>query len=186
MNFRNGNRKLGKDTLIFNMTSATDCPSFQLNMCQMFDTSRCYAYRAENQFPNVLAFRRKQAQSWRQSNPETIVIAILDSIRRKQTPIHFIRFSESGDFRSQVDVDKMSHIASMLPWLTFYGYSSRQDLSFKSVPENMTVNGSGFMIHNQFDAVHEYTGKHIKCLGNCRECNTCKGRRGVKIENLLH
>jgi len=186
MRFSVGNRKLGKDTLILNMTSATDCVSKRLGLCQLASCKKCYAYRAEVLFPNVLAFRRKQAQCWRQSKAKTIAMDILDTVRRKQSPIKFVRFSESGDFRSQADISKLAEIASMLPHLSFFGYTARKDLDFGGVPSNMAVNGSGFMIHNQFRAVNKFSGDYIQCYANCRECNICKGRRGVKIENLMH
>jgi len=66
MKFKRGNKKLGKDTLIFNMTSATNCPSKRLGLCQLKGRceSKCYALRAEKRFPAVLEYREEQAGDW--------------------------------------------------------------------------------------------------------------------------
>ena len=38
---RNGNSKIGKDTFILNITSATDCPTKKLGLCKI--PKLCYA-----------------------------------------------------------------------------------------------------------------------------------------------
>lgn len=50
---------------------------------------------------------------------------------------------------------------------------------------NITVNGSGFMLHNQFNAVEKVTSKNV-CPGNCRICNKCKERRGQTVQIKYH
>ena len=57
-----GNKKIGNDTLIFNMGSATDCPSKKLGLCRHCD--KCYALKAERQYPQVRPFRDRQADYW--------------------------------------------------------------------------------------------------------------------------
>jgi len=54
-----------------------------------------------------------------------------------------LRFSESGDFRTQKDVDKASAIADLLD-VPVWTYTARRDLDFTNLPANFTVNGSGY------------------------------------------
>jgi hypothetical protein len=189
MDYSNGNIKIGRDTIIVNMTSATDCPSAKLGLCKVVANGKmwnCYAYRPEKFRPDCLDFRRRQTTQWDIETVEAIAKqfnAIIHSLRRK-TQIKWLRFSEAGDFRSQDDIDKMSKLADLLD-VPVYGYTARDDLDYSQVSHNMTVNGSGFMVHNEFKAVPKVTSK-IHCQGDCRHCHICKLRRGVNIEVGIH
>lgn len=180
----NGNRKIGKDTLILNMTSATDCPAKEF--CQLADTSKCYALKAERLYPRVLPYRRNQTLQWDSMRSIDIANEIVAIAKRKKTPIKYLRFSEAGDFRDQWDVLKMHFVASYLlaHGIKTYGYSARRDLDFSYVA--FTVTGSGFMVDNQFVAVKEYSQGAIKCQGDCRTCNMCKLAIGITIEAKIH
>ncbi|MHA2431538.1 MAG: GP88 family protein [Promethearchaeota archaeon] len=184
----NGNKKIGKDTFIFNITPAKDCPSAKKGLCG--HASKCYALKAEKQYPACYPFRKRQAKYWQNTPYETIALDIDKAINKKRKPIKYLRLNESGDFKSQSDINKLKHIAGLLkifqPELKIYTYSARQDLYFDDLPENVTVNGSGFMVHNEFKAVHEYTGKALKCAGDCKTCGICKTRHGNKTEVLFH
>ena len=137
-----GNSKLGTDTLIFNMCSALDCPSRKLGLCQLKNPSHCYARKAEYLYPQVLPYRNRQAKLWQGS-----ILPIIDNIRKaiKKYPyIRFFRFNESGDFGNQNEVEKLKCLAMSFPAIKFYGYTARKDLSFKSLPKNLCVNGSNW------------------------------------------
>ena len=181
----NGNSKIGKDTLILNITSATDCPSKKLGLCKHAD--KCYAMKAERQYKQVLPFRREQTMQWDRG-----VYNIYDEIIKMpkviKGNIKYLRFSESGDFRSQEDINNMSLLAEWLKErnIYIYGYTARKDLDFSNVSDNMTVNGSGFMLHNEFKAVYEYSNNALQCLGDCKICNRCKYRTGKTIEVKYH
>jgi hypothetical protein len=60
-----GNHKLPKSTAIFNMASATDCPSLKLGLCSAVDENGklfCYAKKSEAGYrPDVLPYRRKKS-----------------------------------------------------------------------------------------------------------------------------
>ena len=181
----NGNKKIGKDTLIINMNSATDCPSHELGLCSIEGT-KCYALKSERCYPEVLPYRRDQAMYWGTHSSSEIARDLQDVLSRKRKPIDYIRFSEAGDFERQWDVDKMKDIASRVPEVKFYGYTARKDLSFVGLPDNMVVNGSGFMVSNMFTAVKQVAEREVQCPGDCRECNLCKGARGLDIKVLYH
>ena len=185
--FTNGNRKIGKDTLIFNMNSAMDCPSEKLGLCEL--ASKCYAKKAERIYPNVLPFRRRQEQAWKSTTAKEFAESFLSIVKSKKTKIKYFRFSESGDFDTQADVTKMVKVAKILEknGIATYGYTARKDLNFRALRKVATVQGSGFMASNQFFPVSEFTGENPKCNGSdCSICKLCKVPMGKKIEVLIH
>jgi len=179
MEYSRGNKKIGRDTAIINFTSALECPSRRRGLCRVCQI--CYARKAERQYPAVLPYRRRQARQWQAQGIERIARE-LPALGR----IKYVRFSEAGDFSGQRDVEKLGALARIRPDLVFYGYTARRDLDFRDLPANVVVNGSAFPVHNTFTAVPAYTPGAIKCQGNCRRCNLCKARRGIKIEVLNH
>lgn len=173
-----GNRKLPRTTAIFNITPAMQCPSDKLGLCQL--SHICYAKQAEKQYPNCLPYRTRQTIVWDSTTPENFV----QSIAKKTK---YLRISEAGDFRSQSDVDKLSTIAELLKGrIKVYCYTARQDLSFDNVSTNLTVNGSGFMVHNNFIAVKVLNDSDTNCIGNCKKCNLCTTRKGLNIHVKIH
>ena len=134
--------------MIYNMDSAHDCISKRMGLCQLLERADdiCYAMRDEKHYPNALLYRRKQAQYWRNHTARQLAdefITILERKRKQQ--IRFLRFNESGDFRSQRDVRKLSEIARMLkPYrIRVYGYTARRDLDYSRVSDNLIVQGFG-------------------------------------------
>ena len=184
MPVRFGNKKLGTDTCIFNMTTALLCPSYLNGFCKI--RGLCYALHAELIFPDPLAFRMEQSRVWKSETAMSIASSLIRQINKRRTKTKFIRFSEAGDFNTQDDVNKLSRIAELMPEHRFYGYSNRPDLDFSVMPENVSVNGHGFMADNQINVVAEPTGEHYLCPGNCRKCNACKFSKGSIIEIQEH
>lgn len=180
-NYTIGNKKLGKDTLIFNMGPASNCPSKALGLCQV-PAGLCYALKAERLYPQCLPFRKAQARYWKRSCPEKIARDIREALK-KHKAIKYIRVNESGDFYSQKDVEKLFFIAAWVPDVTFYIYTARRDLDFRQPrPGNLVINGSGFMVDNNF--CYEAKNVRLTCPGDCRICNLCKRPSGniIRIE----
>ena len=167
------------------MNSATDCPSKKLGLCNIED-DKCYAMKAERCYPQVLPYRRAQEEYWDNHTSAEIARDLGDIINNKKHRIDYIRFSEAGDFKTQRDVTKLKGIARRINNLKFYGYTARRDLTYRSIPSNMIVNGSGFNVSNSFTAVERILEEHTSCPGNCRECNLCKRARGIDIKVLYH
>jgi len=191
MRMSRGNIKLGDDTLVLNITSAKDCPSERLGLCNI--CAICYAKKAERQYPTVLPFRRMQAVEFDAESAEVIANGVRAEVVRsrsarcKKTPIKFLRFSESGDFKNQWDVNKLSRVAELLRGVVVvYGYTARRDLRFTGLSKNMVVNGSGFMVDNMFSPVKKHTKTNYNCAGDCRGCGLCKTNSHKTIEVLLH
>jgi hypothetical protein len=174
-----GNHKIGKDTLIFNMGPAIACPALNLRMCQV-PPKKCYALKAERQYPQVLPFRRAQARYWLNNDADVIACDIISALTRHKK-IKYIRVNESGDFYSQVDVNKLIKIA-LITGVMFYVYTARKDLDFSDRPDNLIINGSGFMVDNNF--CYEAKKARLVCPGNCRICNLCKraGHKLIKVK----
>ena len=189
LNVSNGNMKIGKDTIIYNITSALDCKSEKLGLCK--HPKICYAKKNERRFPKVLKYRRVQEKQWDWLSSVEFANKLIEYINSKKHTIKYFRFNESGDFRNQKDVTKLFLIAKMLfdyKKIITYGYTSRCDLDFSNAPNGCTINGSDFMIHNNFEVVEKRQGVQYgnPCLGNCRICSKCKFRLGKNIQAIKH
>lgn len=199
-----GNSKLPKTTMIINITSAHDCPSRRMGMCQLdkcgIGSKKCYALNTERFRSNTLVFRRRQTKWWNQTVQQCVdsFYAMLRKTRRKITAV---RVGEAGDLRSAKDLEVIVRLA----WLTrllkmdlkWYLYTARKDLVtsyiLDKLPPNITINGSGWMAHNEFRAVA--TGaeppkpdgrKQVWCEGDCTKCQLCLKPRGIQILARQH
>lgn len=68
---KRGNLKIGKDTLIFNMGSAEDCPSLKNGYCKV--GHRCYALKDEKIYPDCKPYRDRQATYWLNTQTKQII-----------------------------------------------------------------------------------------------------------------
>jgi len=96
-------------------------------------------------YPSVLPYRKRQEEYW-ETNDIVKIIDDFDSVIRPiRYELRFLRLNESGDFKTQDDVDKADVLASVLYQrykLITYAYSARRDLSFKFL-NSLRVMGSG-------------------------------------------
>lgn len=177
-----GNIKIPSSTAIFNMSSATDCPSKKLGLCKACEQGvKCYAEKSEYSYrPDVLPYRRKQEIFWKGITSHEFVYQFLLINALKENPFDKIRFNESGDFHTQTCVDKLEAIATMLKrfGIVCYCYTSRSDLDFSKV-RNLVVSGSGFTkegITNQFKIVKDLKDRPKGfgiCAMDCHKCSRC-------------
>jgi hypothetical protein len=192
-----GNLKIGKDTLIINMGSATECASKKAGLCDI----DCYALKSENMYKNVLPFRQRQEEYWLTNDAFTIAEDLSKELSRNyKTKIKYIRVNEAGDFHSFECIEKLIQVAEMLPDYKFYTYTHRSDLvddnTHKLLPKNLTINTSDFKVAglNSFNArildfkirsykkqaneiretLKEMTGSNLICNGDCSKCSLCK------------
>lgn len=198
-----GNLKIGKDTLIFNMGSATNCPSKRAGLCNI----DCYAMKSERQYKAVLPYRTMQEKYWLTNDAFTISEDIQKAFNRKlKVKLKYVRVNEAGDFHSMDCVNKLIQIAEMLPEIQFYTYTHRSDLISDNmyVPSNLVINTSNFSRKgfNQFKAIPEIKVKSMKeiqqkwdeikefadlaCIGDCSICGYCKKSHGKVIGVPLH
>ena len=206
-----GNRKIGKDTLIFNMGSATDCPSASKGLCDLLKSGKCYAYKSENLYKEVLPYRREQEKYWLSTDPFTIAEDIARVFaRRKRDPLRYVRVNESGDFHTSGCVKKLIQIAETLPEISFYTYTHRKDLirSGMKFPKNLIINCSNFhrkgmncysieprvrvkSLKAEFlrarQQIRDLRGRlSATCPGDCTKCTLCKVPHGNTVWVPLH
>lgn len=149
-----GNNKIGLDTLILNMGSATSCPSKALGLCKL--GNKCYALKAERLYKDCLPYRTRQAHYWLNNDGDKIIEdfeGLLTSRRTKvdgvlvvlRAVIKYIRLNESGDFYTQECITKAEQIAKYF-WQNYkiqvYTYTARADLDYENV-RYLLVKGSG-------------------------------------------
>ena len=195
----NGNKKIGKDTLIFNIGTATNCLNRKLGICTI---KNCYALKAEKQYPQVLPYRERQEKYFKNTSYIDILFNLKDILSSKRKPIKYIRINESGDFKSQKEIDKIYKMAEHFKEIVFYFYTkSFSYLDFnKNKPKNVRVIYSynnyfeyiqykevkqkAFIFINKIMDIKEIQ-KNIKgsviCKGNCRTCNYCKVTKPLKV-----
>jgi hypothetical protein len=161
-----GNNKVAKNTGIFNMNSATDCPNADSDENNMTATGvcqvpwkSCYAHKAENVYPDALKKRRLQEYLWDCINPEIMADALLRVKSRKRSAFKHLRVSESGDFRHNGDIKAWDKIAERLDGeINVYTYSASHKLSAWNTVEHFTVNQSNSLASygdREFNAVPE-------------------------------
>jgi hypothetical protein len=144
-----GNNKIAKNTGIFNMNSATDCPNAnstendqtETGVCQV-PWEDCYAHKAENIYPNALKKRRLQEFLWDSVDAVTFARALIRVKERKRSPFEYLRLSESGDFRHESDIIKADRIAQIVSdEIQVYTYSASHKLDWSDA-KHFVVNQS--------------------------------------------
>ena len=176
-----GNSKLKGPVMIYNMGPSLLCPTDALAMCPYgpkHGDNSCYAARPERMYKQVLPYRMRQMDWWKNHfDPFSFVYAL-----RKKTK--YFRFSEAGDFEGQKDVEKMTLVCDALRSndITCYGYSGRYDLDFTTLNEvaNVAISGKklkGCSVTGVLEKGDEMPtkGKWHVCPGkNCLvECFAC-------------
>jgi hypothetical protein len=182
------------------MGPAATCPAKELGMCKL--GNRCYAAKAERLYKNVLPYRTRQYNYWRESTANGIAAHFSMVLYRIRVPIRYLRFNEAGDFFTQDDVRKLSLVAEYLKRehdITTYGYTAREDLNFENV--HFLVKGSSHdsgnngktivmkkhMISDHFSTLNTRERKTWKvCPMSCKECDICKTYTKQNIIFPLH
>jgi hypothetical protein len=214
MEIKAGNLKIGADTLIFNLGSATHCPSGMTGQCDLFRTKKCYAMKAELQYPDVLPYRERQKAYWYSTSTADILEHLKKEFSRKRkVPIKFLRWNEAGDVATDEDLIRMVEIAEAFPSVVFYTYTHNQ-VAFDAflskgvaIPKNLVFNLSNFTRpgFNTFQVDGGFSVKSLKkewqayradavkrfghrrtCIGDCSKCSLCKVSHGKEILVPLH
>lgn len=130
--FKIGNIKLDKSILIFNITSAENCPARKLGLCSV--EKICYARSPEKLWPNVLKYRKRQAEYW-DSHSWIEIYHDIKAILKNRPYIKYFRLNEAGDFKNQEDVIKADCVAACLTshGIKTYAYTARHDLDFSNI-----------------------------------------------------
>lgn len=191
-----GNKKLPSTIWIFNAGSSRNCPSRKLGLCQI--EKKCYADKAEVQYPATFPYRERQEKITKEIKASVFAQAVIDAKARARNKNISFRYNESGDFRNQKQADWFTKVCKELQknGIPCYGYTARTDLNLSELAKVSTVNCSNTKHNygklrkakkiNRFKAVKKYTGKNLKCAGNCRKCSLCQKMKGKTIEVEIH
>ena len=134
---------------------------------------------------------------WRMNDAKTVAQFYIysiqaQSLKHPEAPINLVRFQEVGDFRTQEDVTKMVEVSNLIYdalGINSYTYTHNRDLDYSQDRPHLTINGSGFMIDNQFTVVspaeyERYVEEHdcFQCPQKCKMCNSiCSLKLGIEI-----
>lgn len=85
-----GNRKIGTNTMIFNMCSAYSCPNRISGLCLV--CKHCYALKAEKLYPEVLPYRIRQEKYWNNTDINTIIDDFCNFVSHKYIKVEYFRY----------------------------------------------------------------------------------------------
>ena len=191
MEYSLGNSKLPTTTMIFNMSSAGNCP--MKSECKFGQDTSCYALKAERQYPACFPYRERQSAYW-YSNSVNQIISDIQTALKRHKKVNAIRFNESGDMKDIADFRKLNKIANSVS-VPVYTYTQNREviskITKKDVSENLSINISfpnskkGFNTYC-LDTDYSKNQKFVLCVGSCKRCNLCVKSRGLKIATKLH
>ena len=187
-----GNKKLPKDTLIFNLPARITCPG-RTSFCE----DKCYALKAERMYKQVLPARKSNFDASRLPSfvPDMQALLLKQSRRFNRVRVH-----ESGDFYNQRYLDSWFLIAKTFPEKTFYAYTKSIHLNYSGKPDN-------FVLIASFDAstrpqdrlTYESKRRYFantftiidkkapaSCVQDCTICNACWKSKGKNITVNQH
>ena len=187
-----GNKKLPKDTLIFNIPAVNTCPG-KTEFC----ASKCYAVKAERLYPQVLPARKHNLKL---SLSPDFVSLMIGTIAKYQKKIKQIRIHEAGDFYSQAYLDSWFLIAKEFPGIVFYAYTKSFHLEFSAKPSNFVLIASfdqsttekAYALYqfrqkyfdNTFRIVQK--GASANCIQDCTKCHLCWSAKGLNLTVNVH
>lgn len=194
-----GNKKVPETTAIVNTTSWFLCPGRLKGFCELNEV--CYDKYREV-MGSVCKSRLNHDLWWRTNDAQTIADFYIVSIKARNLKkpnqqVNLVRFQEVGDFRHIEDLNKMIDVSNIIfdeIGINSYTYTHNRDLPYNILKRpHLTINGSGFMIDNQFTVVppsdfERYAEEHdcYKCPQKCELCNSiCSLKLGIEIVEVL-
>jgi len=96
--------------------------------------NNCYAKKAERMYKNT---RLSRARNLNDSKRKDFVPKMSGLIKKKKSK--YIRIHESGDFYSQIYLDKWFEICRKFPKKRFLAYTQMYNLDWSNKPENLIV-----------------------------------------------
>ena len=187
-----GNAKLPKSTAIINLGTWFNCSGRKEKFCDLHEV--CYAKSPEVRFKERIRDRLEQEIFWRSLRAEWIANTIVNAIREYENKtnikVKLIRWNEVGEIRNHNDFSKIiicSDIIYKRLGIKSYVYTHNNKLDYSNYyGDYLTMNGSGFMIDNQYNVVKNKSEKlknsnliNIKnCICDCTRCSLCSEKNG--------
>ena len=199
LTFSLGNNKIGADTLCINVSTALNCPSDILGLCN--NCKICYAKSHnkryfKNTVPknliNQIIFNKVvTGDITAEDVADNLIKAVKKGTTKKQFKnLLFLRLNVEGDIADNTvlsAVDKvMGIIVDRLSLLCCYSYSHNRFLDFNKA-DNIVFNTSDFKKDNikSCQVIYEITAEVrqkilnkevILCNGDCNNCSYCKNK----------
>lgn len=187
-----GNKKIPKTTAIYNIGTWFLCEGRLKGFCELHEV--CYA-KCREIMGSTIKSRLNNYYFWKTNDAKTIAMFIVYSVKAesmKGDKINLLRFNEVGEFENQEDLVKMRDISNIVYEQTgvkSYTYTHNRDLDFNIDRPHLTINGSGFIIDNQFTVISpseykRYVESHncFACPQKCEMCNSiCSQKLGIEI-----
>jgi len=113
----------------FSLPTTHSCPGATLT-CMNW----CYAKKAEKSYPKVLPCRIRNLNDSKREDFKDKMISLIS-----KTNSNYIRIHESGDFYSQIYLDKWIDICKNFPEKTFLAYTQCYKLDYSKKPDNLII-----------------------------------------------
>lgn len=194
-----GNAKLPKTTCIVNLGTWFNCAGRKEKFCELCE--KCYDKSPEVRFKERTKDRLEQEIYWRATDADTFASKLINKIEKHNEKtkykINLIRWAEVGEIRNQEDLEKIIEVSNeVFKYLGIksYIYTHNKNLNFDIDRPNLTINGSGFMVDNEYRVVknkeQEYNNlsdlsNKRECVCDCTQCSYCSKKDSfVLIEEL--
>lgn len=201
-----GNAKLPETTCIVNLGTWFNCPGRKEGFCEI--CTECYDKQIEVRFKERTKDRLEHEIFWRSVDAETFAMELIKKIlqhdnkgnNNRNNPIiktKLIRWSEVGDIRNQKDLEKIIEVSNIVYntiGIKSYIYTHNKNLNFDIEKPYLTINGSGFMVDNEYRVVKNREDEYIglsdiaikrDCVCDCTRCSYCSEKENrILIEEL--
>lgn len=197
-----GNAKLPKTTAIINLGSWFNCPGRKDGFCELCKV--CYDKYPEVMYKERIRSRIENEIYWRGLTAEELAKEISEELiehnkHTKKYKVNLIRFGEVGDLRDQKDLEKLIKLSDLIynhTGIKSYVYTHNNKLNFNQERKHLTINGSGFMVDNEYKVLLKSKIKEEfknlfdlnnkrECICDCNNCSYCSENSGyVIIEEL--
>lgn len=194
-----GNAKLPKTTCIVNLGTWFNCAGRKEGFCEICE--QCYDKSPEVRFKQRTKDRLEQEIFWRAVDANTfadaLIFNILSQNDKTKHEVNLIRWAEVGEIRNQRDLRKIIEVSDIVYdalKIKSYIYTHNKNLNFNLNRPNLTINGSGFMIDNEyrvvkdkekeFNNLNDLSNKR-ECICDCTQCSYCSKKDSfILIEEL--
>lgn len=187
-----GNAKLPETTAIVSCGTWFNCPGRTEGFCSL--ATKCYDKCREVMSDKITRFRLEEEIAFRGMNAREIASSIIQQIKLHNSKpstknIKQIRWNEVGELRNQDDLNKMVEVSNIIFKelnIESYTYTHNKYLDFNIERPHLTINGSDFMIDNEYrvlpkDKIKSVTESYFKCDCDCTKCNMCANKHNIVI-----
>lgn len=194
-----GNAKLPKTTCIVNLGTWFNCPGRKEGWCEI--CKECYDKQIEVRFKDRTIDRLEHEIYWRRVDAFIFAKVLINRIRKQnkknRNKINLIRWAEVGDIRNQEDLEKIIKVSNIVYnalGIKSYIYTHNKNLNFNIERPHLTINGSGFMVDNEYRVVKDKEkefnnlsdlSNKRECICDCTQCSYCSNKNNfIIIEEL--